>query len=193
MAEPCWVVRATLASCETAQGSDSHAVGRADRTFPGRCAEDRTMSVPRSAPAAPAGRGWLAARHRASRPASCRTGQRPSRLTASHHVGQAGHAMAESRATGRCCERAMGELAVQAGRAGPPCRPAASRHAEPLGEPPRRVPGGAPAPAGRGPSRAGGPHRGHELVPPWRVVHPRRRAGWGRLAGPRRRPPRPSR
>jgi hypothetical protein len=118
------------------------------------------MSGPRSAPAAPAGRGWLAARHPASRPASCRAGQRPSRLTASRRVGQAGHAMAASRATGRCCERAAGGLAAsrrlprarrgRAGRAGRPRRSAmqASR------EPPRRAARGATAP------RAGGrPHR----------------------------------
>jgi hypothetical protein len=118
------------------------------------------MSGPRSAPAAPAGRGWLAARHPASRPASCRAGQRPSRLTASRRVGQAGHAMAASRATGRYCERAAGGLAAsrrlprarrgRAGRAGRPRRSAmqASR------EPPRRAARGATAP------RAGGrPHR----------------------------------
>jgi hypothetical protein len=32
MAEPCWAARATLASCETEQGSDSHATGRANRS-----------------------------------------------------------------------------------------------------------------------------------------------------------------
>jgi hypothetical protein len=38
------------------------------------------------------------------------------------------------------------------------------------------VPGGrAPALAGRGPPRAGGPRRGHALAPPRRVVRPRRR------------------
>jgi hypothetical protein len=33
MAEPCWAACATLDSCETAQGSDSHAAGRADRSL----------------------------------------------------------------------------------------------------------------------------------------------------------------
>jgi hypothetical protein len=33
MSEPCWAARATLASCETAQGSDSHAAGQADRSL----------------------------------------------------------------------------------------------------------------------------------------------------------------
>jgi hypothetical protein len=99
------------------------------RPFPGRCAEDRAMSGPRSALA---GRGWLATRRRASRPTSCRVGQRPGRLIASRRVGQAGHAMATSHATGRCCERAADGLAAprrpprarrgRAGCAGRPCR-----------------------------------------------------------------------
>jgi hypothetical protein len=33
MAEPCWIARATLASCETVQGSESHAAGRVDRSL----------------------------------------------------------------------------------------------------------------------------------------------------------------
>jgi hypothetical protein len=33
MAEPCWAARATLASCEIAQGSNSHAAGRANRSL----------------------------------------------------------------------------------------------------------------------------------------------------------------
>jgi hypothetical protein len=60
MVEPCWATRATLASCETAQGSDSHTAGRADRSL---------AAVPRIAPwghaphqsRQPAGDGWTRA------------------------------------------------------------------------------------------------------------------------------------
>jgi hypothetical protein len=65
-----------------------------------------------------ASRGWLAARRRAGRPASCRAGKRPGRLTASHRDGQAGHAMVAS----CCCERVAGGLAA-------PCRPPRASHA----------------------------------------------------------------
>jgi hypothetical protein len=55
MAEPCWTARATLASYETAQGSDRHAVGRADRSL---AAVSRITPCRGHAPHQPAGGGW---------------------------------------------------------------------------------------------------------------------------------------
>jgi hypothetical protein len=140
------------------------------------------MSGPRSAPVQsrhPAGDGWP--RRRAGRPASCHARQRPGRLTASRCDDQASHAMAASRATGRCCERVMGGLAAprrsprarrgRTGRTGRPCL--AARGA---------ITSRVAAPHAGGP-RAGGPRRGHALAPSRRAMRPRRVATPGPRQG----------
>jgi hypothetical protein len=96
MAEPCWAARATLASCETAHGSDSHAAGRADRSLatvprimpcrghaphqlsrasrPRRVAARRCAGRPASCRARQAGHAWPLGGHRAACRGRARTG-----------------------------------------------------------------------------------------------------------------------